>query len=268
MEVYLEPGTRAFMRYFDFPGAEPGVVFLAGLGMAATAAFPRTAVEPGLSGRRRILVDLLGCGYSDRPPHFSYSIVDHAVTLVGLLSHIGSTGYALVGHSMGGAVAIELAAKRGDLVGQLILAEANLEPGGGLVSGHIGGQSETEFITAGHRQLLESRRRAALDGDPDAAVALGIWQVASPAALHKSATSLVQGAHPSWWEQLLRLSIPKTFIFGSRSLKAYREDRELHRKLRAHGIPTSVVPDAGHGMMVDNPAGFAEVIAQALRRDG
>ena len=43
----------------------------------------------------------------------------------------GVKEFCLVGHSMGGAVAIELASKRTNLVGQLILAEANLWAGGG-----------------------------------------------------------------------------------------------------------------------------------------
>ena len=142
MEAYLEPNVQSFIRYFDFPGAEPAVVFLAGLGLASTAAYPRTVFEVGLSDRHSILVDLFGCGYSDRPADFSYSLEDHATTLSGLLDHIGSRQCVLVGHSMGGAVAIELASKRSDLISQLILAEANLEAGGGLMSKSIADQAD------------------------------------------------------------------------------------------------------------------------------
>jgi pimeloyl-ACP methyl ester carboxylesterase len=71
MEAYLDTNNQAFIRYHDFPGTEPAVVYLAGLGLASTAAYPRIVVEPGLSERRSILIDLLGCGYSDRPEHFS-----------------------------------------------------------------------------------------------------------------------------------------------------------------------------------------------------
>ena len=91
-------------------------------------------IESGLSDRRSILVDWFGCGYSDRPDYFGYSLEEHASTLSRLLDHIGSKQYVLVGHSMGGAVAIELASKRSDLIVQLVLAEANLEAGGGILS--------------------------------------------------------------------------------------------------------------------------------------
>ena len=67
------------------------------------------------------------------------------------------------------------------------------------------------------------------------------------------------------WEQLIELSIPRTFIFGSRSLEEYEEDRETYQKLKAHGIRLAIIPDAGHGMMVENPSGFANAIEQALR---
>jgi pimeloyl-ACP methyl ester carboxylesterase len=268
LEAYLDPNVQAFIRYFDFPGDEPTVVFLAGLGLASTAAYPRIVVESGLSDRRSILVDLFGCGYSDRPVHYSYSLEDHASTLSGLLDYIGSRQYVLVGHSMGGAVAIELASKRSDLIIQVILAEANLEAGGGIWSKNIADQTESDFIRIGYQELIENRRSAAMNRDSVAAIALGVWQVASPLAFHRSAVSLVKGTQPIMWEQLIQLSIPRTFIFGSRSLEEYEEDKETYKRLEAHGIQVAIVPDAGHGMMVDNPIGFADAINKAVHLAG
>jgi pimeloyl-ACP methyl ester carboxylesterase len=268
VEVYLDPNVQAFIRYFDFPGDEPTVVYLAGLGLASTAAYPRIVIEPGLSARRSILVDLFGCGYSDKPIDYTYSLEDHASTLSGLLDYLGSTHYVLVGHSMGGAVAIELASKRPDLVVQLILAEANLEAGGGTWSKNIADQTESEFRRLGYQEMIENRRDAAMKRDSIAAIALGVWQVASPLALYRSAVSLVKGTQPIMWEQLIQLSIPRTFIFGSRSLDEYEEDKDLYKRLEAHGIQVDIVQDAGHGMMADNPIGFAETIDKAIKITG
>lgn len=264
MEAYLDIKVKAFIRYIDFPGEEPAVVFLAGLGLASTAAYPRIVVEPSLSGRRSILVDLFGCGYSDRPDQYSYSIEDHASTLSGLLDHIGAGQYKLIGHSMGGSVAIELASKRSDLIVQVILAEANLDAGGGLLSRNIAEQTESDFIRTGYQELIENRRSAALYADNKSSIALGVWQVASPMAIHRSAVSVVRGTQPIMWDKLIRLSIPRTFLFGSRSLEEYEGDRELYTRLEAHGIRVDVVPDAGHGMMIDNPNGFAGAIKKAM----
>ena len=268
METYLDPTIQAFIRYFDFPGDEPSIVYLAGLGLASTAVYPRIVVEPGLSNRHSILVDLYGCGYSDRPEHYSYSLEAHAATLSGILEHIGAKQCILVGHSMGGAVAIELATKRPDLILQLILAEANLDAGGGLWSRNIAEQTESDFVRIGYQELIENRRRAAMNTDNTASIALGVWQVASPMAIHRSAVSLVRGTQPVMWDQLIRLSIPRTFLFGSRSLEAYEEDRELYTRLEAHGIRVDVVSNAGHGMMADNPTGFADALTNAMRMAG
>lgn len=268
MKAYLDPKIQAFIRYFDFPGSEPVVVYLAGLGGASTAAYPRIVIEPGLSDRRSILVDWFGHGYSDRPDHFGYTLEEHASAISRLLDHIGSKQYVLVGHSMGGAVAIELASKRSDLIVQLVLAEANLEAGGGIMSSSIANQNESDFVASGYLDMINDRRSAALAGDSTASIALGMWQVASPLAFHRSAVSLVKGTQPIMWDQLMKLPIPRTFIFGSRSLEEYEEDRELYKRLESHSIQVAIVPDAGHGMMAENPVGVARVISESLARSG
>lgn len=264
MEAYFNPITQAFMRYFDFPGNEPSVVYLGGLGIASTAVYPRVLFEAGLSKRHSILVDVFGSGYSDSPDHFSYSIEDHASTLSGLLDHIGSKRYALVGHSLGGAIAIELASKRPDMVNQLILAEANIDAGGGRFSRSIAEQTEIDFIKSGYQNLIDSRRKTALSGDYISSIALGLWQVASPRALYGGAMSAVKGTQPVMWDQLIQLSIPRIYIFGSQSLDQHENDRKLRRRLEKHNIRVAVVPNAGHGMMAENPAGFAKNVNDAL----
>ena len=172
MEAHLDSKIQAFIRYLDFPGKEPVIVYLAGLGLASTAAYPRITVEPGLSEQRSIMVDLFGCGYSDRPNNFSYSLEEHAATLSRLLDHIDSKQYVLVGHSMGGAVAIQLASKRPDLIVQLVLAEANLDAGGGLLSTNIANQTETDFVNHGFSKLINGRRSVALAGDHIASIVM------------------------------------------------------------------------------------------------
>lgn len=264
MQAYFDPEVQAFIRYLDFPGKQPAVVYLAGLGLASTSVYPRVVIEPALADRGAIMVDLFGCGYSDRPDYFGYSLEEHASTLSGLLDHIGSRQFILVGHSMGGAVAIELATRRPDLIIQLVLAEANLEAGGGLLSRNIANQAEDDFINHGYSELINNRRIAAMAGDEIAAIGLGIWQITSPRGFHRSAVSLVRGTQPVMWDQLIQLTIPRTFIFGGRSLEEYESDKEMYKKLESHGIQVAIVPNAGHGMMAENPAGFAKALSEAL----
>ncbi|MCI6054229.1 alpha/beta fold hydrolase [Dysosmobacter sp.] len=62
-----------------------------------------------LAKHRRILVDLLGAGYSGSPPEFDYSVPAHAAYLKEFVDGLGVRDVVLFGHSLGGPVAIELA---------------------------------------------------------------------------------------------------------------------------------------------------------------
>jgi pimeloyl-ACP methyl ester carboxylesterase len=64
-------------------------------------------------------VDLPGFGYSDPSPR--YSIASFAATLVGYLEHAGRGPVHLVGNSLGGSIAVRVAAVRPDLIRTLTL---------------------------------------------------------------------------------------------------------------------------------------------------
>ena len=64
-------------------------------------------------------VDLPGFGYSDPSPR--YSIAAFASTLIGYLEHAGRGAVHLVGNSLGGSIAVRVAALRPDLIRTLTL---------------------------------------------------------------------------------------------------------------------------------------------------
>src|SRR4030042_6517448 len=123
------------------------------------------AARPPLSGHRRLLVDLLGFGYSDRPAGFSYSLEGHAQSAAAALDVAGVGGCWVIGHSMGGTVGIVLADIRPDLVSALVVAEGNLDPGVGGVSVEIAAMPEDEYVATGHEALR--LRFAGAAGPPD-----------------------------------------------------------------------------------------------------
>jgi pimeloyl-ACP methyl ester carboxylesterase len=238
-------------------------VYLSGLGLAAHASFASVVVEPALAARRSLFVDLLGCGFSDRPAHFGYSLEEHASTVAMVLDALDLKHCAVIGYSMGGAVAITLAALRPDLVSRLVLLEANLDPGGGMVSRGIAEQAEEAFCVHGFQALIDSFRQEGIAGDAVSAAVAGILQVAAPQALHRSAVGLVQGTQPTMRERLIQMAIPRVFIFGEQSLPDPDWDR-----LPAQGIPVLAVPKAGHGIAWDNPRGVADALNVALQHKG
>lgn len=263
MKSHLLPEWQAFLRYEDLSGESPANVYLAGLILASHPCFASVVAEhPALAARRSVMVDLLGSGFSDAPEAFSYSLEDHAGTVAMLLDELGLRECSIVGYSMSGAVAIMLAAMRPDLVGRLVLMEANLDPlgpGEGEVSTAIAAQTEEEFCACGFQALIESFRQAGIAGNNTGATMAASLQLAAPHAVHRGAVNLVRGTRPTMRERLLGMKIPRAYVYGAWSLPKLKLD-----DLAAKDVRLLAVPNAGHGMVWDNSAGVAEALATAL----
>ncbi len=106
-KVHAATGGRAF------DPAKPGVVFLHGAGCDHTV-WQLPARWFAWHGHSVLAVDLPGHGRSEGPP--LASITDHARWVGDVLDAAGLRQAALVGHSMGGAVAVEAAAGMPDRV--------------------------------------------------------------------------------------------------------------------------------------------------------
>ena len=253
-ELYLEDlGCR--VRWLDFPGAAPARLFIHGLGCTGASDFAHIAAHPRLYGHRSLLIDLLGFGFSDRPGAFSYTMAAHARVAAAVLDHLGLTGVDVVGHSMGGAVAVLLAHARPDLVARLVVCEPNLRASGGLFSREVAGQPEAEFDLAAYAARLTAQR-------PELAGYAARLRLADRVAVHRSATGLVELSEPTPGQLLRQLRIPRTYLLGEHSVGVPELDEpDL-------GIPIRVVPGAGHNMSIDNPDGFAEALADALAHFG
>jgi hypothetical protein len=57
--VLIDP-PKAYLRYLDIPGPELPIVYMHGLGCAATVDFAVVATRPQLARRRHLLVDFFG----------------------------------------------------------------------------------------------------------------------------------------------------------------------------------------------------------------
>jgi pimeloyl-ACP methyl ester carboxylesterase len=101
-------------------GSGPPVVLIHGFG-GHTYTFRYLA--PDLSKDHRVVaLDLKGFGYSERPAHGDYSLGAQAALVTGLMDQLGIEKASLVGHSMGGAVAMKVASVHPERVARLVLA--------------------------------------------------------------------------------------------------------------------------------------------------
>ena len=112
-------GTR--LRIVD-SGRGTAVVFLHGFG-ASMYSWRNMLPPVAAAGYRVIAIDNRGFGFSDKPAH-GYRNADYARLIVALLDSLHISSAVLVGHSMGGAIAAEVALTHPDRVRGLVLIDA------------------------------------------------------------------------------------------------------------------------------------------------
>jgi len=255
MKEYKIHKTGHIMRYHDLPGEEMPILFIHGLGCAGSFDYPEAAAQDALKNHRRILVDLLGAGYSDKPGNFAYSVDAHAEYLLEFIDYLNLGPFILFGHSLGGAVALSLADTCRDRLHQIILSESNLDKSSERsISRQIADMDMTEFIGRGFAALLDDSRE---NGNGMWAATLSVWL---PKAAYLLSKSAAEGGNPSWRSILYTLECPRTFIFGEYSLP----DSDV-QVLTEHGIQIEIVRKAGHSMAWENPAGLAAAISRGMQ---
>lgn len=250
---------KAFIRYIDTEHDAPTLVFLHGLGTSSIADFSEIIADRRFADYRCLLIDFLGFGFSDRPPTFGYNLYDHAETVAILLDNLQIKQSIVIGHSMGGSVAIALAQRKPDLVSKLIVAEPNLDPGVGNISKTIALQSESDFVESGFEKIVAALRLSSHHNFVDS-IYLGTFSQSNPVALHRSAVGLLKGTIPPQREILTEMTIPGSYITGEQNA-----DEIPFEQLHELGLTTHVVPGAGHSMMHENPEGFKNVLLESFK---
>ncbi|MET8349178.1 MULTISPECIES: alpha/beta fold hydrolase [unclassified Micromonospora] len=237
------------IRWVELPGAEPARVYLHGLGASSPVYFAAVATNPTLAGRRTLMMDLLGHGISDRPADASYTLEEHADLLATALTTAGVSAAEVIAHSMGGSVAIVLAARHPHLVAALVLVDATLDPqppGVGIRARY----TEEQFLHGDGRSETLDRVGPAW---------AATMRLTGAEALYRTASHLGRGTTPTMRDLLLDLPVPRTYLHPADS------EPTGVRALTDAGVRVVAVPDAGHNIMLDNPEGFVAATAEALR---
>lgn len=101
----------------------PAILLVHGL-VSDSSTWARPAAGLAAAGYRVIAPDLLGHGRSDKPADGEYHLASFAASLHALLLELDVRSVTVIGHSLGGAIAMQLAHDHPELVHRLVLVSA------------------------------------------------------------------------------------------------------------------------------------------------
>jgi pimeloyl-ACP methyl ester carboxylesterase len=264
--LYIED-YDALVSYYDLGESDNILVYLPGLNSPAMPLFAEMVYHPLFSGYRSILIDYLGCGMSESPASFHYDMESHAKVVLRILDHEKISSCMVFGHSMGGTVGIYLADLRPELVTRLVVAEANLFPGGGTGTKWITSFSEETWVEKEYPKYIKELQNHARQGDRYSTLVHVLFRDANPRGIYLSALSLVT-LPDTFHLKFYQLPIQRFFIYGEKNVP--QEPRKATpntpdpEELRRYGIKPIILPNSGHAMQVDNLQGLIDVLHDCL----
>ncbi len=274
-----EEGLRLYSRIYPGPGAgAPVLVCLHGL-TRNSRDFEELA--PHLAARYRVIVpDVRGRGLSARDPNpANYQIPVYLRDLARLLTGLGATRIAIVGTSMGGLMAMVLAAMQPQLLSRIVLNDIGpeVDPAGlERIKTYAGRSAPVTTIAQAAAQqqrifgpawpglsserweeLAQRSYRADAAGQlvSDADPQIGEVVRRSPAA--------AQDLWPLWAQlqylPILALRGALSDILSAATLERMQRDMPL--------VQTVTVPERGHAPLLDEPVALAAIDAFLAGRD-
>ncbi|HEX4903885.1 MAG TPA: alpha/beta fold hydrolase [Acidimicrobiales bacterium] len=253
-------GTRL---HVSEEGSGHAVLFLHGMGCDGTDWQPQ--VDAFAARYRCITIDHRGHGRSDREVGEGYSIAGFAADALGVLDHLGVDRAHVVGLSMGGMIAQQLAVTEPDRVCTLSLLDTFARPGamgegmgamadqveaGGLDALAAGFQAMVfAAATIGSKPDLLERFDAQFRGNTPACLA---WDMRAIAALDV-------------YDELGSITAPTVVLCGAEdNLTPMAQAEELAAAIP--GATLEIVPDAGHFSNIENPDFVNQVLAKQLEQ--
>ncbi|TNC23192.1 alpha/beta fold hydrolase [Amycolatopsis alkalitolerans] len=280
----LETAGGVTLHVRRTPGsAEATVVYVHGLGGSSTNWTDLAMLlSPFANG---VSVDLPGFGFSEPVRGFRFGLDEHADELAKFVEGLGGGPVHLVGNSMGGAVALLLAARRPDLVRTLTVispAMPDRRPDPRRLSDPLMALAMLPLIGRGVRRRLAGltpRERAAqviklCFADPDSFPEHRLDELAEEHSArarlrwaNAAMTASTFGIFRAWfargasslWSVAPRVSMPSLVVWGTqdRVISVRHASRTANALRRGRLL---VLPRTGHVAQMERPATVAKAI--------
>ena len=251
-------------------GDGPAVLLLHGSGPGTTGAGAWGATVEALGGSWRLVApDQAGFGRTPLPPGSRGGLRLWTEQAAGLMAALGVESFAVVGHSMGGAVALSLAGARPQQVTRVVAVSTMGAPGAPL-------SAELDAVwaaPAGPQGAREMLGRLFFDQSlvTEAAVA------ARAQAMQAGASAFASVFPPprARWAEDLTLSVQQLEEIGAPVLLVHGADDHV-TPLRSAALPLlecladgrlHVFDRCAHVPQVEHPHGFRRLVSDFLRQE-
>jgi pimeloyl-ACP methyl ester carboxylesterase len=236
-------------------------------------------VLPAIASRYdAIAPDLRGHGDSAWDAEARYDVQAHIEDVVHVIRALDLHRLVLVGHSMGGEIAIHVAAQCADRVAGLVIVDFGpcLNPEGiAMVRAEIEAANRVYSSVEEYASWLSKRRpliakevllslaQCALRAHPGEGFRLKV----DPAITRSQCRQSNAASDAGLWSLLSRMEWPVLVVRGAGSAVLSRNVAERMIEIMPYAR-LETVPAAGHGVILDNPKGFEAAIRPFLMPDG
>jgi pimeloyl-ACP methyl ester carboxylesterase len=173
----------------------------------------------------------------------------------------------LLGHSMGGAIAMLVADRVPELIAGLISVEGNFTLQDAFWSGQVAATAPEEWSKQYSVMASDPEAFLARDGIAPSAERLAwakaILENQGAATLHATATSVIKVTGAPAYLELVRRVVERTPLYllsGERSVSGW----DVPDWARAAARRETVMPGTGHMMMLEDPAGFCRRVRELI----
>lgn len=271
MDAPSSPTTKPSLHFQEQGAGDTACLLLHGFGDGIHV---WNTFAPSISELcRTVAVDLRGHGDSPWSPLGDYSVDHHLSDMFRLIDALQIDRFVLIGHSLGGELAMRIADARPEKVVGMVIIDfgPNLNPAGvarvlaDFKDSIRPWSSWIEYASwlQAHRPLLdpampESLARNVLRAHPE-----GGYRIKCDPALGNIEKLISNDAQ--LWAILERIVCPALIVRGIGSAVLPLDvAQKMVRVIRRGSL--SIVDRAGHAVMTDNPQGFARVLYPYLEQ--
>jgi pimeloyl-ACP methyl ester carboxylesterase len=267
VRISRDDGKTLYVKEFG-TGSRPASILLHGLGDCGSV---WESVLPALAECSRLLViDFRGHGQSAWAAKDNYQVKNYLQDILKAAETLCPGDFALVGHSLGGEIALHIAATFPDHVTRLVMVDFSPDCDAGTTQALADALRENlqVYQTAGDYASWIMRSRPLTSDETARRLANAVLRrcqggfavTTDPAVVR---TALERNDFESTWEKLHQVRCPTLIVRGNGSA-VLKTPVALKMAAALPNARIQVVAPAGHAVMTDNPEGFSAAVCPFL----